>query len=511
MTTTPDKQWFDAQAPATPPEVTPQTIKGERLFSLAMDVVKGECGEFTYLLQEDNFYVYEDGYWKIIPSLKLLGILQEGLIREIKVKLGDNNYAMQKGKILTKYTPARKKQIIDHLKILLLKELDEFNTHPLINFENGMFDPLGINLLKHEPKYLSTIRIPYKYDPLAKCELWIKVLMDIFEGDNDKMQALQEFFGYCLSSDNEQKKGMLLLGETNTGKSTIIDIFRELIGEMNCSNVPLQYLSNPQYTPLLINKMVNIDPEVNKEAINYEREFKILTGGKKERVSCNQKHIPTFEFTPRCKIILSANIFPRITDHSSAFYQRLLLIPCNRQFSDEEMDRNLDDKLRVELSGIFNWVLEGYHRLNKRRRFQQYDFMREAVDELEDENNPCNLFFREHIEVDLSEGTYIEKSELFRKFIDWCVKYEQKRLSHITFSRSLIKKFSKYVDKDSRLTGNGARIWRNIRYVDNKNMQPVKQEINWQDGPAADNITDNVKAVNTVKISTGQSDINWET
>ena len=487
-------------------------IKGDKLYELAQSVANGEVGEYFYCLQDGNFYCFENGVWSEILETKFLSRMQEGIIREIKVKRGENDWIKQKGKILTKYTPSRKKQILEQFKLLKFKELDELNSFPLINFNNYMFDPLGMNVINHDKKYLSTIRIPYEYNALAKCELWLKTLNEILEGDKDKVEALQEFLGYCLSSDNEQKKGLLLLGETNTGKSTIIDIFRELIGDHNCSNVPLQYLSNPQYTPLLINKMVNIDPEVNKEAVNYEREFKILTGGKGERVSCNQKHIPTFEFTPRCKIILSANIFPRITDHSSAFYQRLLLIPCDRQFSEAEQDKQLDEKLRKELPGIFNWVVQGMHQLKKRGKFKQYDFMRKAVEELEDENNPAYIFFREHIETDLSDGVYTEKSDLFSKFINWCIKNEQKKLTHITFSRCVIKKFIKLVDKDSRLTGNGARIWRNIRYVDKKVLEPINTIVNWQDTePATISNTPDAKVVDDVKPVTGsQSDINWE-
>ena len=481
-------------------------IKGEPIYRLAQAVANGEIGEFVYCLEDGNFYQYKDGYWQIILETKFLGLMQDGLIRELRVKSGEQ-WVMTKGKILTKYTPSRKKQILDQFKLLKFKELSEFNISSLINFENYMFDPLGMNVLKHEPKYYSTIRIPYKYEQTAKCELWLKTLSEIFENNKDKIEALQEFLGYCLSSDNEQKKGLLLLGETNTGKSTIIDIFRELIGEHNCSNVPLQYLSNPQYTPLLINKMVNIDPEVNKEAVNYEREFKILTGGKGERVSCNQKHIPTFEFTPRCKIILSANIFPRITDHSSAFYQRLLLIPCDRQFSEEEQDKQLDDKLRKELPGIFNWVVHGMHQLKKRGKFKQYDFMRRAVEELEDENNPAYIFFREHIETDVSDGIYIEKSDLFRRFIDWCIKNEQKKLTHIIFSRCVIKKFIKFVDKDSRLTGNGARIWRNIRYVERMGRSPIKTDIDWQEPAVA---VDKTTLLSPLVADSQQGDINWE-
>lgn len=502
------------QEPQT--EERTSNFRVEPLYKIAQFVVDGELGEFVYCLQDDNFYEYKDGYWQIIAELKLLKTIENGIIREVTLKYPDGTVYKKKVKVLQRYAPSRKEQVMKHLKLITLKELPEFNTYSLINFENYMYDSEGNNILKHEPKYLSTIRIPYRYDAFAKCDLWIKTLLEIFEGDKNKMKALQEYFGYCLSSDNEQKKGLLLLGETDTGKSTIIDIFRELIGEHNCSNVPLQYLSNPQYTPLLINKMVNIDPEVNKEAVNYEREFKIITGGKRERVSCNQKHIPTFEFVPRCKLILSANIFPRITDHSSAFYQRLLLIPCDRRFSEDEKDRQLHDKLRVELPGIFNWVMEGQRNLKKRGRFEQYDFMREAVQDLEDENNPAHLFFQEHVTTDVSEGTYVEKSDLFNKYRSWCVENGQRVLTHIMFSRCVIKKYVKLVDKDSRLSGNGARIWRNIKYVPFKSGE-VKQEVNWQE-PAE-------TTVNAVHI--GQSaegaveskqdvlydpqNINWET
>ena len=183
---------------------------------------------------------------------------------------------------------------------------------------------------------------------------------EIFEDNTDKIKILQEFFGYCISPDNEQKKGLLLLGETDTGKSTIFDIIRAMIGDTNISNVPLKaFMINPQYTPLLINKMINIDPDVNKNAADYEREFKIITSGKNEKVSCNQKHIPTFEFVPKCKIILGANEFPKITDHSNAFYERLLIIPCERRFAEHEKNHKLHDELTSKLSGIFNWAIIG--------------------------------------------------------------------------------------------------------------------------------------------------------
>lgn len=434
--------------------------------SYAFDIASGKAGgEYIYSLQEDYIYSYEQGYWKRIFEIEFLDRVE----RKIKK--------------ITKYPLSVRKQIVENFKYKKYLRLEEFNKQPLINFENYMFDPMGNNVLNHKASYYSTIRIPYKYEALATCPLWIKTLKEILEGNDSKIRLLQEFLGYCLMPDNEQKKALLLLGETDTGKSTIIDIFRELIGDVNCSNVPLQWLSNPQYTPLLINKMVNIDPEVNKNASDYEREFKLITGGKNEKVSCNQKHIPTFEFTPKCKMILSANIFPKITDHSSAFYQRLLVIPCERRFMEHEKDRQLHDKLKVEFPGIFNWVVEGLHRLRERGRFEQYEFMTNAIVELEDENNPSNIFFKDH--VDIVMGEYVEKGDLYERYKEWAFKTKNYTLNSARFSQVVHKKFHHQTPKDTHHPATNKRIWKNIKHVMFKDSSSKEdgvdthQEIDW--------------------------------
>ena len=434
-----------------------EDLKQHLFYTYAFDIIMGKGGgEYVYSLQEDYIYVYEDGYWRQLFEIEFLDRIEKAM------------------PILTKYPLSLKKQIVEQFQYKKFLRLDNFNQMPLINFENYMYDPIGNNVIKHNKDFYSTIRIPYKYDKAMDCPLWIKTLNEILENDQDKIKILQEYIGYCLSPDNDQKKALLLLGETDTGKSTIIDIFRELIGDVNCSNVPLQYLSNPQYTPLLINKMVNIDPEVNKNAVDYEREFKLITGGKNEKVSCNQKHIPTFEFTPRCKLLLSANIFPKITDHSSAFYQRLIVIPCNRRFTEKEKNYLLHDLLKKELPGIFNWACDGLWRFKERGRFEQHEFMSNAVQELEDENNPSNLFFIEHISV--INGTEIEKGELYEQYKRWCDKNKQYPLSSSRFSTAVYKKFHADTPKDTFNTQSKKRVWRNIQYSQFK-MNEIKHDI----------------------------------
>lgn len=470
----------------SPDEQTIENIIQDKLYCYAFDIINGKGGgQYIYSLQEDYIYVYENGVWRQLFDIEFLDRVETHL-REI-----------------TKFPLHTKKQIIENFKHKKYLRLEGFNNNSLINFENYMIDPIGNNVLAHKSEYYSTIRIPYKYDPLAKCDLWQKTLNEILENDSKKIELLQEFFGYCLVPDNDQKKALLLLGETDTGKSTILFVLTYLLGDINCSNVPLQYLSNPQYTPLLINKMVNIDADVNRNAGDYEREFKIITSG--EPVTCNQKHIPTFKFIPKCKIVLAANIFPKITDHSSAFYQRLILIPCDRRFSEEEKNRKLHGQLKEELSGIYNWAIEGLHRFKKRGMFAQYEFMKYAVKELEDENNPINGFFDDHIEVQF--GMEVEKGELFEKYKEWAMQNKTYILSKARFSICLYKRYSKETPKATSNQETMKRVWKNLRYVS------IKYEINKKDV----DFSEPVKKVNPIPerapvaaITKKPESIDWE-
>lgn len=451
-------------------------LKTDKLYEYALAVAIGEIGEYVYCLQNGKFYVYEDGYWQEILETKFLSIIQERLIRSIRVKVQDN-WIEQKGKILTRYTPARKRQIIDHFKLIKYKELHEFNTMSIINLNNYIFDSEGMNICAHKKEFFSTIRVPYDYKEFAPCELWIKTLLEMFEDDKEKINILQEFFGYCLTRDTRMEKALLLLGQSRSGKSTILNTLQFMVGDQNCSHIGLENLDNPQYTSMMINKLVNIDGEVSRKADSYEAKFKTIVTG--HEVMCNDKFMPPFRFRPYCKFVMSANEFPRITDHSSAFYNRLILIPCNRVFNPQEQNRNLREELLKELPGILNWSLEGLKRLLKRGYFEEVNFMKDALKQLEDENNPANMFFHDHIEVE--EGAIIEKGSLYDYYSIWAKKNGMYHLSIALFSTALYKQFSAYTPKDTQHPQTRKRIWRGIRYVENKELEQTKEQIEWRD------------------------------
>lgn len=444
----------------TPEQLKEQGFKPDRMFGLAQRIKIGEFEDlYTYCLEEDKFYIYQNGYWRSIFEIEIISRISEKFPKINKEPVGT------------------KRQVVEQLKYLVHQPLAKFNSDDLLNFKTGMVDVTGGNVLKHEPSRLSTIRIPYNYDMLSSCPTWEKTLEEIFEGDKEKIEILQEFFGYCLTRDTRREKALLLLGESRTGKSTILQTFSHVVGDDNCSFVPLKFISNPQYTPLIINKMVNIDSDVCSKAESFEAEFKIITSG--EPVTVNQKFVATFRFRPYCKLILAANTFPRITDHSSAFYKRLILIPCNRVFENEEQNINLKSLLLEELPGIFNWAVKGLHRLNKRGHFLHNKFMTDAVEELREESNPVEAFFKDFITIDLSGDNFIEKGFLYGKYSDWCKANGNHPMSSVKFGQSIYQKYSKSTPKQSQDHRTGKRIWRNIIFIEN--TIPKGQEIEWHE------------------------------
>lgn len=419
-----------------------------------------------FCLEEEKFYRYTDGFWQTISHIELMDLIMRN-----------------HGEKLSAYTVSKRMQILDNLKTMVYKKLEEFNKTGFLNFDQGEYDPLTDTLHPHMMGNYSTMRMPYEWADNEEiggqnqCSLWVKTLCEIFEGDMDKVNILQEFFGYCLTKDTRKEKALLLLGPSRSGKSTILETLGAMLGKHNCSYVTMDFISNPQYTPLLMNKLVNIDSDVNTKAENFESKFKIITSG--EELTCNQKFIETFSFTPYCKLAMGANAMARIADHSMAVYNRLILLPCERVFELEERNIGLKDQLRAELFGILKWSVAGLKRLNERGHFEEKDFMKDAIEELREESNPVEVFFKEQIEIDMESNCYIEKGELYEKYRQWSTKINQQySLSAIKFGQAVYRKYARYTDKSYR-NPNGNHAWRNLKYKQNGTLP--QENIAWTD------------------------------
>ena len=270
----------------------------------------------------------------------------------------------------------------------------------LLDLQNGMFDLTKMQLLLHEDKWYSTIRIPVQYDPDAKCPRFMQFLREVMLDDGECVRVIQEIMGYCLTSEMKLQKAFFFYGAGSNGKSVLAAIMERLCGLENVSHTPLSTLNRKFGMQELPGKILNISPENDSFGKDIDTQMlKSITGG--DIVAVEQKYKTTSSVQMRCKLLFLLNQLPTTKDTSHGFYRRLVLIPFDRIFTPEEQDRGLLEKLYAELPGILNFAMEGLQRL----RQQQYQLssakrIDDALEKYKKNHHPVLQFFVDALQVD---------------------------------------------------------------------------------------------------------------
>ncbi|MBD3296505.1 MAG: DNA primase, partial [Candidatus Omnitrophica bacterium] len=166
-----------------------------------------------------------------------------------------------------------------------------------------------------------------------------------------------------------------------------------------------------------------------------------------------------FKFRPFCKLLFAMNNMPRIDDKTSALFRRLIILRFERQFKEEEQDRELSYKLEEELDGIFLWSLEGLSRLRARGRFELSEKMHQEIDGYRRQNNNVILFVEE--ECNVGPSLEISKDSLYREYKEWCESNGYRAFSKINFGRELTDKNPMIHERRSA----AERLWHGIGYT----------------------------------------------
>ena len=379
---------------------------------------------------------------------------------------------------LNEFRPSLQKEIMEVYKRFSKIPVDEFNKEDGLCFLNTYLDLKNLYLHAHDKIRINTILIPYNYDVTAQCELWLSTLKVIFENDFNRINSLQEFFGYCLSKDTRYEKSMFLYGEGGTGKSVILDSLRDMIDIENVSFVSLRHFFDSVRLSSLQNKLINICTEVPPKAEDYEEMYKKIVSG--EYIEVSPKYIPQYAFKPFVKLIFAINDWPHIADKSSAFFRRMLVLGVNNAFTDENSDKDLKEKLKTETPGILNWAIEGLKRIRKQKGFYITESMKEEIEEIKTQNNPIITFLKEHIREE--QGKEILKTDLYKTYNTWCGLNGYKTLGSAKFGAELFRVYRRVTKKDARhASGDRARIWPNITWASNPQIEDM---VEWdgQDG-----------------------------
>jgi P4 family phage/plasmid primase-like protien len=297
---------------------------------------------------------------------------------------------------------------------------------------NGVVDVHTCEVRPHRfSDYLETV-IPFPYDHTAKCPIWLAALDVWFGGPEceEKTLALQEFMGYCLLPHARYKRALFLYGESDTGKSQVPLVLKELVGPSNHCTISTEEMADPRKREDIVGKMVNLLTELPAEAMIADSGFKQLvsTG---DPIAIDPKFQHRFNYVPFCKHVIACNNLPSISDQSKATFNRLLILKFNNVIPKDQQDKHLMDKLVAELPGILAWAVEGAARLiDANGEFTYIEESARAVGEYRESENPMVDFIRERTDED--EDGYIPMSELREKFCVWSgTRHGPKRISQL--------------------------------------------------------------------------------
>ena len=272
----------------------------------------------------------------------------------------------------------------------------------LINLKNGTFEinpSQGNRLRPFNPLDFIKYQLPFSYDPNAKAPLFTqycdRVLPDPFTRN-----VLAEYLGYIFirhsGASLKLEKVLLIYGTGANGKSVLFEVLNALLGPDNVSNYSLSSITTEQnghYRAMLHNKLLNYATEINGKMESSI--FKQIASG--EPLSARLLYGNPMIITDYAKLIFNCNELPREVEHTHAFFRRFLIIPFNVTIPESEQDHQLHTKIIAnELSGVFNWMLEGLERLLEQKRFTESPEVAKALEDFKMESDTVHSFISEN-------------------------------------------------------------------------------------------------------------------
>ena len=310
----------------------------------------------------------------------------------------------------------------------------------LINLKNGTFEisPTGTNLRAFDRSDFITYQLPFEYNPLAKSPLFEAYLNRVLP-DKERQRVLAEYLGYLFikhgSNALKEEKALVLYGMGANGKSVFFEIVNSLLGVENVSSFSLQSLTNDNgyFRAKLANKLVNYASEING---NLEASiFKQLVSG--EPVEARLPYGQPFILKQYAKLIFNCNELPKDVEHTNAYFRRFLIIPFDVTIPPQEQDKQLHAKIiENELSGVFNWVLEGLNRLLDQKRFSECEAAQRAVEQYRMESDSVQMFLSEY-GYKVSATKVIPLKDMLSEYRNYCIESGFKVCSVRTLSDRL--------------------------------------------------------------------------
>jgi putative DNA primase/helicase len=278
------------------------------------------------------------------------------------------------------------------------------------------------------------------YDPVAKCIRFLQFLEEIFNGDRELINFIEKAVGYLITGLTVEQVLFILYGTGANGKSVLLNILGELLGDYAITTPASTFKDNPYHDsiPNDIARMAGArfvkSIEVKEGTHLNEERIKALTGG--DRISARYLHNEFFEFTPVCKFWIAVNHKPVIRGSDEAIWRRIRLIPFEVFFPPEKRDPNLYQALKAELPGILSWAVQGCLKWQT-EGLEPVGKVKEATSAYRAESDLIAQFLEEKT---CASTKKVKAGELYKAYESWCKEHGEFVISGTKFGKRMEEK-----------------------------------------------------------------------
>ncbi len=243
---------------------------------------------------------------------------------------------------------------------------EDFDRDPwLLNTENATIDLQTGDPRERRRSDLATRLAGVRYDAKARCPRFDQFLLRVMDGNDALIAYLRRVVGFCLTGIPPDREMFFLYGRGRNGKSTLMELLHELLGEYSRKVAAETLLAKPNTQgdgipndlARLCGARLVTSAELPENRRLNEARIKDLTG--RDRITARLLRQEFFEFEPCFKLFMYGNHKPVVRGSDDGIWDRLKLIPFAVRISDDEVDPHLPGRLRAELPGVLNWALTG--------------------------------------------------------------------------------------------------------------------------------------------------------
>lgn len=346
--------------------------------------------------------------------------------------------------------------------------------------ENGVLDLSGEEtaLRSYNPEDWFTEKIPFCYNPSAKCERFLTELIRPALSNEDDVNQLQRDLGRQLFAGNDAQTISILHGEGGSGKSVLLSILEFMLGLSRVGHLRSDHLNGRFETHGFHGKSTLVGKDVRPDYLNNQGAavIKSLTGA--DRIQTEQKYGGKHDLRGAFFIIITANsrLMIKLQGDQSAWRRRLVVYEFSRQAPEKRIPNFDQVLLQEEGEGILAWLIEGY--LAHRKELREHGTLKltpeqqQRVDDWLMESDALRAFAKENIKAGV--GT-ITVEEVWTSFCEFARRHQwtipRKQNFHQDFPAVMFEIFG--VERDNHIRRNGVEVrgYRSVQFI-KEEVQP---------------------------------------